>query len=121
MNKTLTPFLLAASFVAMSLVGCIKEDFSDCPPDVIPPDTVPEDMKGALTLQLSYLMHNTVVNGEYADLFNDQVRKVDVFVFDDKGEYVQTVEEQADALFPEEFRHPLGVFKCTAERLRRKR
>ena len=76
---------------------------------MIPPDTVPEDMKGALTLQLSYLMHNTVVNGEYADLFNDQVRKVDVFVFDDKGEYVQTVEEQADALFPEDYETTLTL------------
>ena len=108
MNKTLTTILASASFLAMTLAGCIKEDFSDCPPDVIPPDTVPEE-KGLLTLQLSYLMHNTVENGTYADLFNDQVRKVDVFVFDDKGEYVQTVEEQADALFPEDYETTLTL------------
>ena len=108
MNKTLTTILASASFLAMTLAGCIKEDFSDCPPDVIPPDTVPEE-KGLLTLQLSYLMHNTVENGTYADLFNDQVRKVDVFVFDDKGEYVQTVEEQADARFPEDYETTLTL------------
>lgn len=108
MNKTLTTILASASFLAMTLAGCIKEDFSDCPPDVIPPDTVPEE-KGLLTLQLSYLMHNTVENGTYADLFNDQVRKVDVFVFDDKGEYVQTVEEQANALFPEDYETTLTL------------
>ena len=108
MNKTLTTILASASFLAMTLAGCIKEDFSDCPPDVIPPDTVPEE-KGLLTLQLSYLMHNTVENGTYADLFNDQVRKVDVFVFDDKGEYVQTVEEHADALFPEDYETTLTL------------
>ena len=109
MNKTHTYLLAAVVGLASCLTGCIKEDFSDCPPEeVIPPDPTPE-ANGSLTLQLSYRMHTTQENGAYVDLFNDEVRKVDVFVFDEKGEYVQTVERVAEPLFAENYETTLTL------------
>lgn len=88
MNKTHQLFLLFLGLLlsAGCLTGCIKDDLSDCPINVDPePD--PEPTTGTLRLALTYTMHNTQENGRYIDLFNEQVRKVDVFVFDEAGQF----------------------------------
>ena len=106
MNKThhlLIP--LFGLLLAMGcLTGCIKEDMSDCPPPVNPePEPEPEPTTGTLKLALTYFMHNTQENGEYVDLFSQQVRKVDVFVFDEEGNFLQQITEEAAPQFADNY------------------
>ena len=106
MNKThhlLIP--LFGLLLAMGcLTGCIKEDMSDCPPPVNPePEPKPEPTTGTLKLALTYFMHNTQENGEYVDLFSQQVRKVDVFVFDEEGNFLQQITEEAAPQFADNY------------------
>ena len=42
-------------------------------------------------------------NGQYVDLFNEQVRKVDVFVFDGAGQFLQQITEEAAPQFAENY------------------
>ena len=104
MNKThhlLIP--LFGLLLAMGcLTGCIKEDMSDCPPPVNP-EPEPDPTTGTLKLALTYFMHNTQENGEYVDLFSQQVRKVDVFVFDEEGNYLQQITEEAAPQFADNY------------------
>ena len=58
---------------------------------------------GTLRLALTYTMHNTQENGTYVDLFSQQVRKVDVFVFDEAGHFVQQITEEAAPKFAENY------------------
>ena len=48
-------------------------------------------------------MHNTQENGTYVDLFNQQVRKIDVFVFNEAGQFVQQITEEASPEFAENY------------------
>lgn len=104
MNKTHQLFLLFLGLLlsAGCLTGCIKDDLSDCPINEDPePD--PEPTTGTLRLALTYTMHNTQENGRYIDLFNEQVRKVDVFVFDEAGQFLQQITEEAAPQFAENY------------------
>ena len=108
MNKTHQLFLLFLGLLlsAGCLSGCIKDDLSDCPTNVEPgpdPDPDPDPTTGTLRLALTYTMHNTQEGGKYIDLFNQQVRKVDVFVFDEAGHYVQQITEEAAPIFAENY------------------
>ncbi len=85
MNNARTYLLLAGLCLVGVLAGCIKEDFSDCPSPVPP---VSEDEGGWLDLNLSYTMHNRMEDGGYADRFAEEIKKVDVFVFDQEGSFV---------------------------------
>lgn len=112
MNKThhlLIP-LFGLLLAVGCLSGCIKEDMSDCPPPFIPePEPEPEPTTGTLKLALTYFMHNTQENGEYVDLFSQQVRKVDVFVFDQAGQFVQQITEEAAPRFGENYTKELEL------------
>ena len=113
MNKThhILTFLFGLLFLSGGLTGCIKEDLSDCPPPVVPPEPDPDPdpepepapTTGTLKLALTYTMHNTQENGVYADLFNSQVHKVDVFVFDEAGELVQQITDEATPTFADNY------------------
>lgn len=106
MNKTHQLFLLFLGLLlsAGCLTGCIKDDLSDCPINEDPePDHDPEPTTGTLRLALTYTMHNTQENGRYIDLFNEQVRKVDVFVFDEAGQFLQQITEEAAPQFAENY------------------
>ncbi|WP_455621133.1 FimB/Mfa2 family fimbrial subunit [Parabacteroides sp.] len=108
MNRTLTYLLLAGLSLAGCLTGCIREDFSDCPPKVIPPDPpVIEETDGVVKLDLSYTMHNRNVNGQPVDRFGKEVGKVDVFVFDENGAFIKQVSQQAKTAFPENYEQTL--------------
>ena len=100
MNKTHQLFLLFLGLLlsAGCLTGCIKDDLSDCP---IPVE--PEPTTGTFRLALTYTMHNTQENGTYVDLFSQQVHKVDVFVFDEDGHFVQQITEEAAPQFAENY------------------
>ena len=102
MNKTHQLFLLFLGLLlsAGCLFGCIKDDLSDCPISVEPE---PEPTTGIFRLALTYTMHNTQENGTYVDLFNQQVRKVDVFVFDESGQFVKQITEEASPIFAENY------------------
>lgn len=106
MNKTHQLFLLFLGLLlsAGCLTGCIKDDLSDCPINVEPePEPEPEPTTGTFRLALTYTMHNTQENGTYVDLFNDQVHKVDVFVFDESGRFIQQITEEAASQFAENY------------------
>ena len=108
MNKTHQLFLLFLGLLlsAGCLTGCIKDDLSDCPINVDPepePEPEPEPTTGTFRLALTYTMHNTQENGTYVDLFNDQVHKVDVFVFDESGRFIQQITEEAAPQFAENY------------------
>ena len=108
MNKTHQLFLLFLGLLlsAGCLTGCIKDDLSDCPINVDPepePEPEPEPTTGTFRLALTYTMHNTQENGIYVDLFNDQVHKVDVFVFDESGRFIQQITEEAAPQFAENY------------------
>lgn len=108
MNKTHQLFLLFLGLLlsAGCLSGCIKDDLSDCPINVDPepePEPEPEPTTGTFRLALTYTMHNTQENGIYVDLFNDQVHKVDVFVFDESGRFIQQITEEAAPQFAENY------------------
>ena len=109
MNKTHQLFLLFFGLLlsAGCLAGCIKDDLSDCPINVDPdpdPDHDPDPTTGTLRLALTYTMHNTQEDdGTYVDLFSQQVRKVDVFVFDEAGHFVQQITEEAAPKFAENY------------------
>ena len=108
MNKTHQLFLLFLGLLlsAGCLSGCIKDDLSDCPINVDPdpePEPEPEPTTGTFRLALTYTMHNTQENGTYVDLFNDQVHKVDVFVFDESGRFIQQITEEAAPQFAENY------------------
>ena len=124
MNKTHHLLLpLFGLLLAMGCFsGCIKEDMSDCPPPVTP-EPEPEPTTGTLKLALTYFMHNTQENGEYVDLFSQQVRKVDVFVFDEEGRFLQQITEETTGSFPDnytkEIELPAGNYQfvpCTTRR-----
>ena len=102
MNKTHQLFLLFFGLLlsAGCLSGCIKDDLSDCP---IPVEPEPEPTTGIFRLALTYTMHNTKENGTYVDLFNQQVRKIDVFVFNEAGQFVQQITEEASPEFAENY------------------
>ena len=102
MNKTHQLFLLFFGLLlsAGCLSGCIKDDLSDCP---IPVEPEPEPTTGIFRLALTYTMHNTKENGTYVDLFNQQVRKIDVFVFNEAGQFVQQITEEASPKFAENY------------------
>lgn len=104
MNKTHQLFLLFLGLLlsAGCLSGCIKDDLSDCPTNV-EPEPEPEPTTGTLRLALTYTMHNTQENGTYVDLFSQQVRKVDVFVFDEDGRFVRQITEEAAPQFAESY------------------
>lgn len=104
MNKThhLIIPLLGLLLAMGCFSGCIKEDMSDCPPPVTP-EPEPEPTTGTLKLALTYFMHNTQENGEYVDLFSQQVRKVDVFVFDEEGRFLQQITEEAAPRFADNY------------------
>ena len=107
MNKTHQLFLLFLGLLlsAGCLTGCIKDDLSDCPINVEPePEPEPEPTTGTFRLALTYTMHNTQEDdGTYVDLFSQQVRKVDVFVFDEAGHFVQQITEEAAPKFAENY------------------
>ena len=111
MNKThqILTFLFGLLLFSGGLTGCIKEDMSDCPPPVVPPepdpdpDPDPDPTTGTLKLALTYTMHNTQENGVYADLFNSQVHKVDVFVFDEAGRLVKQITDEAAPAFADNY------------------
>ena len=108
MNKTHQLFLLFLGLLlsAGCLSGCIKDDLSDCPINVDPdpePEPEPEPTTGTFRLALTYTMHNTQENGTYVDLFSQQVHKVDVFVFDEDGHFVQQITEEAAPQFAENY------------------
>ena len=100
MNKTHQLFLLFLGLLlsAGCLTGCIKDDLSDCPINV-----EPEPTTGTFRLALTYTMHNTQENGTYVDLFSQQVHKVDVFVFDESGRFIQQITEEAAPQFAENY------------------
>ncbi|MBM6890052.1 FimB/Mfa2 family fimbrial subunit [Bacteroides caecigallinarum] len=105
MNKTHQLFLLFLGLLlsAGCLSGCIKDDLSDCPINV-DPDPDPDPTTGTLRLALTYTMHNTQEDdGTYVDLFSQQVRKIDVFVFDEAGHFVQQITEEAAPKFAENY------------------
>lgn len=68
-------------FIAFMLLqqSCIKEDFSIC--------------KSELLLQFRY-----VLNDQYANLFESEVNRVTIYIFDNKGKYVKSVSEQGSKL-----------------------
>jgi len=111
MKKTHQIFILLFGLLlsAGCLSGCIKEDLSDCPAPVTPPTppeppTPPvEPTTGTLKLALTYTMHNTRENGGYADLFSQQVHKVDVFVFNAEGGLVTCFTEEAQNVFAKNY------------------
>ena len=106
MNKTHQLFLLFLGLLlsAGCLTGCIKDDLSDCPINVEPePEPEPEPTTGTFRLALTYTMHNTQENGTYVDLFSQQVHKVDVFVFDESGRFIQQLTEEAAPQFAENY------------------
>ena len=106
MNKTHQLFLLFLGLLlsAGCLTGCIKDDLSDCPINVEPePEPEPEPTSGTFRLALTYTMHNTQENGTYVDLFSQQVHKVDVFVFDESGRFIQQLTEEAAPQFAENY------------------
>lgn len=107
MNKTHQLFLLFLGLLlsAGCLTGCIKDDLSDCPINVEPePEPEPEPTTGTFRLALTYTMHNTQEDdGTYVDLFSQQVRKVDVFVFDESGRFIQQITEEAAPQFAENY------------------
>lgn len=105
MNKTHQLFLLFLGLLlsAGCLSGCIKDDLSDCPTNV-EPEPEPEPTTGTFRLALTYTIHNTQEDdGTYADLFSQQVRKVDVFVFDETGHFVQQITDETDTQFAENY------------------
>lgn len=104
MNKTHQLFLLFFGLLlsAGCLSGCIKDDLSDCPINVEPEPEL-EPTTGIFHLALTYTMHNTQENGTYVDLFNQQVHKVDVFVFNEAGQFVQQITEEASPKFAENY------------------
>ena len=112
MNKTLTYLFLAGLCIA-GTTGCIKEDFSDCPPPVDPIPPV-EETDGLLKLQLSYTMHNQKENGVYIDRFYQEVHKADVFVFDQNGTFVTRATDHgivpADSTYTRTMKLPAGTY-----------
>ncbi len=103
MNRThhILTRLFGLLFLAGGLAGCIREDLSDCP--VMPPEPEPEPTVGTLKLALTYKMHNVQENGAYIDLFGRQVRKVDVFVFDEDGYLVSRITDEAAPQFTDNY------------------
>lgn len=95
MNRThhILTRMFGLLLLAGGLAGCIKEDLSDCPV------TPPEPTAGTLKLALTYKMHNVQENGAYVDLFGQQVRKVDVFVFDEAGSLVSQITDEGAPQF----------------------
>ena len=102
MNKTYQLFLLLLGVLlsAGCLSGCIKDNLSDCP---VPVEPKPEPTTGIFRLALTYTMHNMLENGTYADLFSQQVHKIDVFVFNDKGQFVKQITEEAAPKFADNY------------------
>lgn len=115
MNKTLTYLFLAGLCIA-GTTGCIKEDFSDCPPPVDPIPPV-EETDGLLKLQLSYTMHNQKENGVYIDRFYQEVHKADVFVFDQNGTFVTRATDHgivpADSTYTRTMKLPAGTYHAS--------
>ena len=88
----------------------------------VEPEPEPEPTTGTLRLALTYTMHNTQEDdGTYVDLFSQQVRKVDVFVFDEAGHFVQQITEEAAPKFAEnytkEIELPGGNYQFVVEML----
>lgn len=111
MNKTFT-YLLLGSFCMSGWMGCIKEDFSDCPPPVNPPI---EQNDGSVKLQLTYTLHTHQRNGAYIDRLMQEVHQTDVFVFNNEGDLVKHEKEAvpSDAVTPytRTFHLPAGDYQ----------
>lgn len=81
--STYLPSLLSVLSLVGVLTGCIKEDFSGCPPKG------PEGENGRLFLELSYTMHNRTEKAGYVDRLGQEVQEVDVFVFDQDERFLR--------------------------------
>ncbi|MEG2125937.1 MAG: FimB/Mfa2 family fimbrial subunit [Bacteroides sp.] len=84
-------------FIALMLLlqGCIKEDLSAC--------------KSELLLRFRYTLNN-----QHSNLFEAEVHRVIVYVFDANGKFVESFSEQGDQLTNEYVMHlplPEGTYK----------
>ncbi len=76
--KICFPFLVAV-FIFSS---CMKEDMSDCP-------------VSGMRLAPRFTMHTQKdANGEYKDMFGETARKIDYYIFDEAGLFVEMVSEE---------------------------
>lgn len=90
-------FSLFIIFIIL-LQGCIKEDLSNC--------------KSELLLSFRYTL-----NDQYANLFDREVSKVTVYVFDNNGKYVDRFSEQGNHLTNDYVMHiplPEGTYSVVA-------
>lgn len=72
-------FTYLVTVLLLALQGCIKEESSNC--------------ESVLLLRFRYTL-----NDQYANLFESEVNRVTIYVFDCKGMYVGTFTEQGDKL-----------------------
>lgn len=80
--QTLCGKILPMLVIFLSLSGCIKEDYSDCP------------VPGGVYLAPTFTLHTVKdASGEYKDLFGETAQKQTVYVFDQSGLFVQKILE----------------------------
>lgn len=80
--QTLYGKFLPIIVMFLSLSGCIKEDYTDCP------------LPGGIYLAPSFTLHTVRdASGEYKDLFGETAQKQTVYVFDQSGLFVQQISE----------------------------
>lgn len=81
--------ILLSALLPVFACGCIREDLSECDPGVL-------------------LKYDYSLNPEYSNLFGEEVDKVTVFVFDDKGLYYDCFTDEGKHLANDwEMRLPL--------------
>lgn len=75
-------YLFFGLFSVLAFNGCIDDDYEDCPTDI----------------ENNFVIKFRYVSNESGELFIKKIKKVDVFVFRENGEYVMSQDADIDAL-----------------------